>query len=308
MRDGSMYSLAQLYFLAEDYPKTVAVLNKWLGMVAEPSPEGYALLAQTHYQTQNFAEAEKALVTSMKISKSRNQVPKEAALALLRAIYYERKEYEKAAKVLEVLVTAYPGKGTYWQQLSGMYGLLDRQSDQTNLMHVAHRAKLVEKEGDLLNVARLYLIAEVPYPAVLVLVRGLKDKVIKRNVENLQLLAQALSLAREYKLQVPVLKELAEMSGESRHYVFLGQAYNELAEWDNAVSAFRSALKGKNVQNTENIQMQLGTALFNADQLQDARNAFELASGSENLKEGAKNWIKFVDNEIARHEAAKYLN
>ena len=59
LRDSSLYALAQLYFIGEKYDKAIAVVQKWLAVVAEPSPEGYALLAQAYYQTQKFAEAEK---------------------------------------------------------------------------------------------------------------------------------------------------------------------------------------------------------------------------------------------------------
>lgn len=307
LRDASLYALAQLYFISENYPKAIAVVQKWLSVVAEPSPEGYALLAQAYYQTQKFAEAEKALVTSLRISKERGQTPKEAALALLRAIYYERKEYGKAAKVLEILVAQNPAKGTYWQQLAGMRGLLDQQRVQLNVMHAAYRARLLTSEGDLLNLARLYMVQDAPYPAVRVLTSGFKDKTIKLSSENLQLYAQALAMSKEYKQQIPVLKKLADMTGEAKHFVYLGQAYNETGDWTSAASAYRAALKAKNLEKPADVHMQLGTALFNANQFAEAKQQFVLAAESPGLVQTAGNWIKFVDQEIARREAVKDL-
>ena len=305
LRDGSLYALAQLYFIQEDYAKAITVVKKWLSVVPEPSPEGYALLAQAYYQMQNWAEAEKALVTSLQISKQRAQPPKEAALALLRAIYYERKEYEKAARVLELLVTIRTEKGTYWQQLAGMRGLMDQQREQVRLMHAAYRAKLLSSQGDMLNLARLYLVSEVPYPAVLLMAQGMKSKTIPVNAETLQLYAQALAMAREYKQQIPVLKKLAEMTGEARHYSYLGQAYNEIGDWENAAGAFRSALKAKGLDKPADAHMQLGTALFNANKFAEARGQFVVAAESPTLADQAGNWIKFVDQEIARRDAVK---
>lgn len=305
LRDSSLYAMAQLYFITEDYAKAIRVVKKWLAVVAEPSPEGYALLAQASYQTQQYAEAEKALTTSLRISKERGQVPKEPALALLRAIYYERKEYGKAARVLEILVAGHPDKATYWQQLAGMKGLMDRQRDQLNLMHAAYRAKLVTSETDLLNLARLYMVEEAPFAAVRLLTNGFKSKGIKINPENLQLFAQALAMSKEYKQQIPVLKKLAEMTGEARHYVYLGQAYTELADWDNAAASFRTALHSKNLEKTADTQMQLGTALFNANKFSEAREYFVAASVSPDLETTAGNWVKFVDQEITRREAVQ---
>jgi tetratricopeptide (TPR) repeat protein len=307
LRDSSLYALGQLYFIAEDYPRAIQIIQKWLAVVAEPSPEGYALLAQAYYQTQKYAEAEKSLITSLKISKERGQTPKEAALALLRAIYYERKDYPKAARVLEILVASYPDKASYWQQLAGMKGLMDQQREQVNLMHAAYRAKLLTSETDLLNLARLYMVQDTPYPAVLVLTRGFKDKSIKLSADNLQLYAQALAMAKEYKQQIPVLKKLAEMTGEAKHYAYLGQAYNETGDWANAADAFRSALKAKNLEKPADTQMQLGTALFNANKFAEAREHFVAASSSTSLATSAGNWIKFVDQEIARREAVRNM-
>jgi len=307
LRDASLYAMAQLYFITEDYPKAIVVVKKWLSVVAEPSPDGYALLAQAYYQTQKFPEAEKALVTSMKISRDRGQAPKEAALALLRAIYYERKEYAKAAKVLEILVAQNPSKGTYWQQLAGMRGLLDQQRQQLTIMHAAYRGKLITTESELLNLARLYMVQEAPYASVRLLTKGMKDKAIKATPENLQLFAQALAMSREFEKQIPVLKKLAADTGEAKHYVFLGQAYNETGDWKNAAAAFRAALKAKNLDKLADAQMQLGTALFNDNQFAEARQYFVAASSHEALAAAASNWIKFIDQEIARREAVQQM-
>lgn len=305
LRDSSLYALAQLYFIGEDYATAIQIVKKWLSVVAEPSPDGYALLAQAYYQTQQFDQAEQALKTSLRISKARGQVPKEAALALLRAIYYERKEYAKAAGVLEFLVASHPDKAAYWQQLAGMKGLLDKQRDQLNLLHAANRARLLSAETDVLNLARLYMVQNAPYPAVRLLSAGFKSKTLRINEENLQLYAQALAVSREYKLQIPVLKKLAEMSGEAKHYLYLGQTYNEVGDWTNAVAAFREGLGAKNLERPADLQMQLGTALFNAGRLAEARKSFVEASGTAGFAESAGNWIKFVDQEIARREAVQ---
>ncbi len=303
LRDSSLYSMAQLYFIEENYPLAIKVVEKWLAVVAEPSPEGYALLAQANYQLEKFEAAEKALMTSLKISQQRGQQPKESALALLRAVYYERKEYAKAAKVQELLIRIQPENASYWQQLAGIRGLLDEQREQVNLLHAAYRNKLLTNEGDLLNLARLYMVQGAPYPAVRLLTQGLKNKTIKVNVENLQLFAQALALAQEYKQQVPVLQEVASMSGEAKHYVYLGQAYNELGDWESAAEAFRAALKAKNLDKPADTHMQLGTALFNANQFAEARRQFAAAAEAPALALAAGNWIKFVDQELARRAA-----
>src|SRR5690606_7877827 len=90
---------------------------------------------------------------------------------------------------------------------------------------------------------------------------------------------------------------------EAKHFTFLGQAYAEAGQWDNAIEAFGRALKGKDLEDAAGIRMQLGTAQFNAGRLSEARRTFIAASESEKHGETAANWIKFVGAEIERKRA-----
>ncbi|WP_370307798.1 tetratricopeptide repeat protein, partial [Sinimarinibacterium flocculans] len=217
-------------------------------------------------------------------------------------VYYELGDYAKAAKVLEILVASYPSE-SYVLQLSGMYGLMGEQKKQLATLHAGYLGGMVTKKGDLLNLARLYLVEDVPYPAVQLLTKAFRDQVIEPEAETLQLYAQALALAQEREAQIPVLKRLAEMTGEARHYAFLGQALAEAGNWQAAIDAFQSALKGKDLDDPDGIRMQLGTAQFNAGRLSDARRTFIAASESDKHGETASNWIKFVGAEIERKRA-----
>ncbi|WP_370305830.1 tetratricopeptide repeat protein [Sinimarinibacterium flocculans] len=302
LRDSTLFALAQMYFVTEDYPKAIQVLNRWFETVPEPSADAYVLLAQAHYQLSDFQKAEKALIDALKLAKQKQQAPKENWLALLRAVYYELGDYAKAAKVLEILVASYPSE-SYVLQLSGMYGLMGEQTKQLATLHAGYLGGMVTKKGDLLNLARLYLVEDVPYPAVQLLTKAFRDQVIEPEAETLQLYAQALALAQEREAQIPVLKRLAEMTGEARHYAFLGQAQAEAGNWQAAIDAFQSALKGKDLDDPDGIRMQLGTAQFNAGRLSDARRTFIAASESDKHGETAANWIKFVGAEIERKRA-----
>jgi tetratricopeptide (TPR) repeat protein len=302
IRNNTLFALAQMHFVTEDYDKAVVVLKQWFEVVPEPSADAYMLLAQAYYQQEKYAESEQQILDGLRLATERRQTPKENWLALLRAVYYELDNYERSAKVLEILVRLYP-KETYFLQLSGMYGLMGDQKAQLATLHAANEAGMVSKQADLLNLARLYLVEEAPYPAVELLAAAFEDKRIKRETETLQLYAQALALAKEYEKQIPVLQELAELTGKSQHYVYLGQAQSELGRWAAAVESFEAALDGKDIDDADSIRMQLGTALFNAGQLAEARRTFLAAADSEKHAETAANWIKFVSAEIERQRA-----
>lgn len=303
LRNDALFSLAQTYFLEEDYNNAIRVLNKWLTVVDTPQPDAYILIAQAYYQMNQYQASIKPILQALQIAKKDNKPFKENWLSLLRAAYYETKQYPQAAKVLQLLVIQHPEKGTYWLQLSGMYGLLGNQKLQAIYMHIAYVNGLITSPSDLLNVARLYLAQNAPQRAVDLIIKEMRAKVVKVDAKNLQLLAQAMSLARDTKESVPVLIRLAQMTGESQNYIYLGQAYTELSDWDKAADAYRSALKASDAKNPGDIRMQLGTALYNGDKLQAAKEAFQAASSSPDVANSASNWVQFVNTELQRrHE------
>lgn len=304
LRDNALFALAQTYFLVEDYPKAIRVLDKWFSVVADVQPDAYILYAQAYYQQQKYAEAKAPILKALSIAKQRKQEPKENWLGLLRAVFFELKDYNSAVRVMELLVSNYP-KDSYFVQLAGLYGLQGNQRKQLNVMHAAYKGGYVTNVGDVLNLARLYLAEEAPQQAVNLITARMKDKLIPVNAENLQLLAQSLAIAKETERSIPVLTKLAGLTGESKHYNFLGQAYAQTGEWGKAAEAYAAALKGSNVANPGSLSMQLGTVLYNNGKLAEARSAFSQASGSESQNEAAANWIKFINSEIERNQALR---
>ena len=304
LRNNALFALAQTFFLMEDYKKSIAVLNKWFAVVTDVQPDAYVLLAQAYYQLNAYEAAKAPILKALTGAKQRNQPFKENWLGLLRACYYELKDYPNATRVMEVLVTTYP-KDTYFLQLSGLYGLQGDQKKQMEVMHAAYLGGYVTRPSDLLNMARLYLAQDAPQRAVDLMIAKLRDKTLPISVENLQLLAQAMSLAKDIEQSVPVLTKLADMSGESRHYNYLGQAYTQLGSWDKAAEAFSAALRAKDVSNPSGLQMQMGTALYNANKLGPAKQAFEEAAAAPSEHDAASNWVKFINTEIERNEALK---
>lgn len=301
LRDNNLYALAQMYIVTEQYPKAIKVLDRYLARAAEPGPDAYALLAQAYFQSGQYAKAETPILKALKIGRDRGQAPREHWLSLLRAVYYELDQYAKSAKVLTLLIVYYP-KEAYWLQLSGMYGLMENVVDQLAALRAAYEAGLLSRGADRMNLARLYLTQEAPFPAVAVLRDGLASGVIEEDEDSLQLYAQALSLAQEYEAQVVVLEKLAAKTGLARHYSYLGQAYLDLGEYAKASAAFRNAVEGRELSKPGDTWMLLGNALYNENRFREARSAFERASQFADTEKQASAWVGFLSAEIARQQ------
>ena len=302
MRNNTLYGIAQLSFATGEYAQAIKVMGKWMALTTEVKPEAQMLVAQSHYQLKQYPQAQASTLEALKMAKSKAQPPKESWLSLLRATYYEQKDYLKSAKVLEVMVQRWP-KLNYWMQLAGLYGLSERQVPQLSVLRANYEAGAISGESDLLNLARLYLLNEAPFPAVQVLKRGFNKKILKETPVSLQLYAQALSLSREHEAEIATLSKLALLSGESKHFVYLGQAHLRLGQWGEAAAAYRKASQAKNVDRPGSLQMQIGNALYNQKKYAEAKSAFQAALQHQDTVKDAAMWVNFMDKEIQRLKA-----
>lgn len=302
MRNNTLYGMAQLSFATGEYTQAIKVMQKWMEVTGDAKPESQILLAQAYYQLKNYPKAEAATLDALKLAKTKAVPPKESWLSLLRAAFYEQKDYLKSAKVLEVMVQRWP-KLNYWMQLAGLYGLAEKQDQQLSVLRANYEAGTITSEPDQLNLARLYLLNGAPFPAVQVLKRGFDKKTIQESAVTLQLYAQALSLSKEHKTEIITLEKLANLSGESKHFVYLGQAHLRLGQWSEAAAAYRKATQAKNVERPGSLQMQIGNALYNEKKYTEARAAFQNAiQYADTVKDGAT-WVNFMDKEIQRMKA-----
>lgn len=302
LRSNTLYSMAQISFATEQYRQSIKIMGKWLTLATDIKPEPHLLLAQAHYQLKEYKAAEVSTIEALKVARQKSLPPKENWLSLLRAVYYEQKEYLNAARVLESLAQRWP-KLSYWLQLAGLYGLSNEQDKQLAVLRANYEAGALTKEGDQLNLARLYLIHNAPFAAVQVLHRGFGNKSLAENQTSLQLYAQALNQAKERESEIATLAKLAALTGESKHYVYLGQAELALGHWREAAAAYKKAAQAKNVDRPGNLQMMIGNALYNDKQYAEAKAAFQSALQYQDTVKDAATWVNFMDKEIQRTKA-----
>lgn len=301
--NNSLFRLAQLYFVEEDYDRSSRILDKWMSLqTGSIRPEAYMLKAQAYYQQDKYAEAEAPILDALREAKARDQELQESWLALLRAVYYEQGKYPEAVKVLGVLVGRWP-KANYYKQLAGMLGLMKHQEGQLYFMHAAYIKGMLENESELLNLARLYMATDVPYPAIDVIEEGFESGAIEETASNLQLLAQAMSLAKDSEGQIPVLQKAARLSGEAKQYMYLGQAQIAVYDWEAAADSLQKALEIGGLERPGSVQMQIGTAYFNLKRYSRSLQAFKEAAAYDGYREQAQQWVRFIKREVEREQA-----
>lgn len=306
MEVNTKYTIAQLYFVKEDWKKGVNTLLEWFKLkeeLGEPvGANAHALLSQGYYQLGDQRKSLQHIEIAIKDYKDKGKVPKEQWWGLQRYLYFEKNDIKKVVSILEETLKYYQKKA-YWQQLAAMYGELKRERDMVSAMETAYVQDLLEKEKELINMAYLFLSVEVPYKAAKVLDKGIKAKQIDPTSKNLELLANSWRQAQEVKKAIPEMREAARKSDEGELWARLGNIYLDNDEFEKAAEAVRAGLKKGGIKRPDTAQLVLGMAEFNLKNYDAARKAFREAKKSERSQRYAEQWIEFMDRELAREKA-----
>lgn len=298
---GTKYTIAQLYFVVEDYPAAIRAMNNWFKVAKNPGPDPYILLGQAYYQTKDYTRALQQVERGMATARKREIAPKEHWYLLLRVLYYEKNNYAKTTEVLEELVRRWP-KREYWVQLAGMYGELKREKKQLIAMEAAYVQDMLQREGELLNMAYLFLGNDMPYKAAKVVEKGLKEEKIKPTSKNYELLGNAWRQAQETKKAIPALENAASRSDKGEIYARLAGVYLDNEEYNKAIRAASDAIKKGGVKRRDNVYMVKGMAEFNADRLSAALGSFRKCAEDKRSESVCNQWYGFVQKDQKRRQ------
>lgn len=296
------YSVAQLYFVTEQYRKGVDALLDWFKVTTSPTANAYMLLAQGYYQLKEYDNALENVETAIGLFREKGKIPKENWLGLQRFLYYEKNNYRKVVEILDELLVHYPKK-QYWMQLSGMYSELKEDSKQLSAMEVAYVQGMLEKEKELLNMAYLFLGSDVPYKAAKVIDKGIKAKVIEPTSKNLDLLGSAWRQAQEVKKAIPEMAKAAAKSDKGDMWARLCSIYLDNDEFKKAVDSCAKGIKKGGVKRIDTAYLVKGMAHYNLKQYKSARTAFNNAAKDKRSKKYATQWIRFMDRELERQRS-----
>lgn len=301
---GTLYTLAQLKFVQEDYRGAVELLQKWMKLQPIVGADAYVLLAQGYYQLDDMNSALKNINTAVSDYEGKGKVPKENWYTLQRAIYYDQGNNKKVIEILEKLVRHYP-KATYWKQLSGMYGQVEQEKNQLYSLDVAYLMGALDNEKELMNLAYLNMGQDVPNKAARIIEKGMKDGKIEKTSKNLEVLATALRLGQDVKKSIPVMEEAAQKSDKGDLYARLAGIYLDSDQNKEALNAGSQAYKRGSIKRPDQLQIVLGMANANLKRYDAAIKEFEKAAKDKRSKKFAVQWIEFCKNEKKREESLK---
>ena len=299
METGTRYSLAQLYVATADWKRAAAMLESWFRIAEEPAPEAWMLLAQTNYQIGEYDRALGNIDKGMAEARRRGMAPKENWYLLARMVSYDKGDLRRTASVLEALARQWPRKD-YFVQLSAIHGELKDEPRQLAAMEVAYLAGWLGEERELVNMAYLYLGADMPWKAARVLEQGMEAGKVEAGAKNLELIGIALRQARENRRAIVYLERAAALAGDAEMWARLANLQLDEDASEQAVEAARKALAMGGGRRPDHTQVVLGMALYNLGRYDEARAAFTEAGHDPRSEQVATQWLHFLQTEIAR--------
>jgi hypothetical protein len=301
IRKQTLYTLAQLSTMEEQYNKALGLLDQWFVLEMNPAAEPYILYAQNLYQVNRYADMVKPIETAMAVAKKREKPVKEDWYVLLNFAYFQQEDYAKVRDIQKILLVNWPKK-RYWFSLAGAYTELGEEQNLVGAYDAAMTQGLLERESELVTMAQLYLQNEVPYKAAILLDQEMESGRVKKNAKNYRLLSQAWTLAAEDAKAIPALQQAARLSDEGELNLRLGNAYLNLGQFGECVAAVQDGIKKGGIKSPDNAQISLGMCLYNQRKYRAAIAAFREAGKTNRSRKISRQWINVIDSDIQRNE------
>ena len=299
MEVNTKFTIAQLYFVQEQWQKGINALKEWFAVTDNPNANAYVLLAQGYYQTKDYDKALLNVEKAIDMYKEKSKVPKEQWYNLARFLYFEKNDTNNTVAVLEELLKYYPKK-EYWVQISHMYGEQKKEGKQLAAMDTAYVQDMLTKGTEQVTMAYLYLNGEIPYRAGKVMDKGLKNDSIPATSKNYEIAGSAWRQAQDLDKAVAAMEEAAARSDEGELYARLGNIYLDSDEFKKSITAINKGLSRGGVKRPDTARLVLGMAYFNSKQYDKAREAFKAAGRDERSAKYAQQWLKYLDTELDR--------
>ncbi len=301
IKKQTLYTLAQLATMEEDYRKAMNFLDQWFALETNPAPEPYILYAQNLYQLDRYSDMVRPIETAMEIARKRGTEIREDWYVLLNFAYFQQENFAKVKDINKILLENWPKK-RYWFQLAGAFTELGEDTNLIAAYDAAHTQGLLTTESELVTMAQLYMQHEVPYKAAKLLEAEMESGRVSKDAKNYRLLSQAWSLAMEDEKSIPALREAARLSSDAELYVRLGNAYLNMGQHEDCVSSVNRGLEMGGLDNADNARISLGMCLYNLKRYNDAIAAFRQAARSERSRRLSNQWIAVIESDIARDE------
>ena len=283
------YTVTQLLIYSEKYQEALEYMLKWFANEKEPKAEAYILAATAYYYLEDYQEVIAYASKALPLTKT----PPLNWYELLLSGYYETEDLNNAAIILENIIIKYPTKKNYWIQLAGIYQRLGNDKRALAIYELAYLKNFLKKE-EIIQLCKNYLYFEMPYKAAIVLEKEMAIGKIDTSLKMLNMLVDGWILAQENEKAESVFNEIINLYNDEKSRLRLGQLYIENEQWNKAAGVLNIELETEDITLISKINLLLGIAQFNTENLPEAKHSFTQALSDKTTKEQAEWWLDHI--------------
>ncbi|HET6565798.1 MAG TPA: tetratricopeptide repeat protein [Xanthomonadales bacterium] len=295
-----MYQIAQLYYMKERYDDALNRLDLWFCTAPKEkiTSSAYVLKASINANKKDFAEALKAIETAISMDTN----PKEQWYQLKLASHYELEQFPQAAATLEIMISKWPDKKTYWTQLTQIYYKLKQDEKALSVLALAYRKNLLDTQADIMFLSSLYSNAEVPYKAADVLQKGITSGVVEASDRHWALVADTWYAAEEMDKALAAYEKAGGAARTGEIDLRRGYILVDLERWPPAKEALSAAISkgGLDERKTGEAYLLRGMTEFNLGNYDAASADWGRASKYPKARDAAQQWMNHLEEERRR--------
>ena len=300
MLKQTTFTMAQLLTVEERYQEALSTLNKWFTLEPNPAPEPYILKAQMLYHLEQYQPMVQPIEKAMEVARARDKPVKEDWYGLLNFAYFQQENYTKVRDIQKILLQNWP-KSRYWKSLAGAYTELGEDQKLIYAYDAAYTQGFLEKGTEFVTMAQLYMQAEVPYKAGVLLQEKMDAGIVDKTEKNYRLLSQAWMLAQEDSKAIPALKSAASLATNGEVDARLANSYLNIGEYGECVTSAKTAIRKGGLKSPDNIQISLGMCYYNLRRYNESKAAFREAAKTPRSQRTSGQWIRVIDAELERN-------
>ena len=296
------HDLSQLQLQAEQYQNAANTMNDWLksAQSSEVGISDYQFLAIAEFHLEHFQASKQAAQKGLSLTgrSSDNQATdKQAAeplYQLLLSCDLALKHYQSAIKTLKTLVKLNPSKKNYWQQLAGVYDVLEQAKQALAIFEIMAHKTMLNSEAERIQYIQRLIHQNNSFKAASQLTHYLQTDKVKNSTDNRLLLADAWERSGENKKALKQLKKLPPKQALPR----LVQIYASEQQWQNLAEVLEPQLKDPITATNESLFLQLGYAFNKLGKFEKATQVFSKLINTKGVstetKKSAQDWQAYL--------------
>ena len=290
------FNLSQSLFQTGEFDKTIDVLLDYF-KVAERyklpvNTSTHVFAAFSYARKENLDRA----YYHINIANALSAKPNKSWIEFQFAIAMRLSKFEDAELLGQRLIFLDPYKKSYWEQLSGVFYVNNKEISALSSIELAYENKTLDEEEDFLLLAKYYMFKETPRRAAEVLEFAFNSKLVKKEVDNLELLATSFFLSKDLKKGIAILKDAEKLTDDPKIAFKLGTYAFDNEDYKLAIDSLQSAKEKGWDEYPGRIELLIGISYLELEDKEKSLEYLSLAKEFEKIEDTADAWMSYVNS------------